>query len=86
LSRSRLIAPASAGTFPGSDHEAAAVEDLRDSSRPRWRRRARESHRVEELSRHLPRRVRGLSLGHGDDVGGDQVARHILERNLAGHS
>src|SRR5262245_55663493 len=66
------------------DYETAAVEDLRDH-RDRGRDdRARESHRIEELRRHLSHGVRRLSLGHGDDVGSHEVARHVVERDLRG--
>ena len=73
------------GDVAGGDDGAGALEDLRNHRHGRGHDGTAEGHRVEDLRRHLAHGIAGCALGHGHDVGGDEIARHVVERDLAHH-
>src|SRR2546429_699236 len=68
---------------PGRQEETAAMEDRGDHGARGGHDRPPERHRVEELRRDLADGVHRRPLGHRHDVGGDEVTRNLVERDLA---
>src|SRR2546428_680136 len=79
----RATAASARARAPNGSGGSGAMEDLGDRRDGRGDNRTPGRHRVEELRRHLPDRVRGGPLGHRHDVGGDEVVRDLVERDLA---